>query len=47
VLDGGEENFGAVWHSSASPVELFLENNFMSNFMSRGESHVFAASPCA
>jgi hypothetical protein len=31
-------NNGPVWHSSASPVELFfLENNFMSNFMSRGE----------
>jgi hypothetical protein len=26
---------------------VFLENNSMSNFMSRGESHVFAASPCA
>jgi hypothetical protein len=26
---------------------VFLENNSMSNFMSGGESHVFAASPCA
>jgi hypothetical protein len=26
---------------------VFLENNFMSNFMSGGESHVLAASPCA
>jgi hypothetical protein len=42
------KSYGPVWHSSASPVELFfLENNSMSNFMSRGESHVFAASPCA
>jgi UDP-glucose 4-epimerase len=40
-------NSGPVWHSSASPVELFFKNNFMSNFMSGGESHVFAASPCA
>jgi hypothetical protein len=26
---------------------VFLENNSMSNFMSGGESHVFAASPFA
>jgi hypothetical protein len=39
--------YGPVWHSSASPVELFFKNNSMSNFMSGGESHIFAASPCA
>jgi hypothetical protein len=46
-LWGRRKLYGPVWHSSTSPVELFLENNSMSNFMSGGESHVLAASPCA
>jgi hypothetical protein len=34
--------FGPVWHSSASPVELFFKNNFMS----RGELCLFSFTVC-